>query len=474
MNSTVCQSNASVLNIKTVNAVNDSLNIVFVSCGKDVFMLSHEKCVARYALSKDFMTSNNVYFIAPFIPLITEYLVNISKRRSFWSLNEDILKINYSDNQYAVSIKEDTAYLCLHSPKTTKETSSICHIFIRASRLKKIPLEVMAELILEECIVNAQNESNISITSNDINIELNDEFLADDAKHCGKTREKEKTVWEELVEKNFCKFYPESYDGEEEMLYEGDNWGIDPLEFISRVNSSFDKHMKIDGRTKKVLFHAWMNGSWNKRRMDDSILNDNNTTTDSFFKPYLITHEKCDTEKEDEQSQTKRKYCNVSESIDEQPNKIMCKAEKFEAIQYSLGPNEEYIAIERFQSIDFKLKLQHQKEKIARDVSWKSSLSKLNDENVLLKTQVDSVVKERENIKLEYQKLFNLIKATQTQHQQEVNELIESICKKTYAYGDVRFENQDLLMIISELKNKLKTFEKGKGVNTKFDKSVTF
>ncbi|GJX56293.1 hypothetical protein Tco_0286190 [Tanacetum coccineum] len=51
-------------------------------------------------------------------------------------------------------------------------------------------------------------------------------------------------VWEELVEKFFYKFYPNSYDGEEEMLDEGENWGIDPLEFISRVNSSFDKHMK--------------------------------------------------------------------------------------------------------------------------------------------------------------------------------------------------------------------------------------
>ncbi|GJY89846.1 putative reverse transcriptase domain-containing protein [Tanacetum coccineum] len=34
----------------------------------------------------------------------------------------------YSDNQYAVSIKEDTAYLCLHSPKTIKETSLIRRI----------------------------------------------------------------------------------------------------------------------------------------------------------------------------------------------------------------------------------------------------------------------------------------------------------------------------------------------------------
>ncbi|GKB35587.1 hypothetical protein Tco_0880529, partial [Tanacetum coccineum] len=125
------------------------------------------------------------------------------------------------------------------------------------------------------------------------------------------------------------------------------------------------------------------------------------------------------------------------------------------------------------QSIDFELKLQHQKEKMACDVSWKSSLSKLNDKNVLLKTQVDFVVQERENIKLEYQKLFNSIKATRTQHQQEVNELIKSISQKTYAYGDVRSKNQDFLMIISELKDKLKDFEKGKGVNTKFDKSVT-
>ncbi|GJY76781.1 hypothetical protein Tco_0481897 [Tanacetum coccineum] len=64
------------------------------------------------------------------------------------------------------------------------------------------------------------------------------------------------------------------------------------------------------------------------------------------------------------------------------------------------------------QSIDFELKVQHQKEKMAYDVSWKSSLSKLSDENMSLKTQVDSIVPERENIKLEYQNLFNSIKAT--------------------------------------------------------------
>ncbi|GJZ90413.1 hypothetical protein Tco_0662340 [Tanacetum coccineum] len=99
------------------------------------------------------------------------------------------------------------------------------------------------------------------------------------------------------------------------------------------------------------------------------------------------------------------------------------------------------------QGIDFKLKLQHQKEKMDCDVSWKSKLSIINDENVLLKTQVDSVVKERENIKLEYQKLFNSIKATQTQHQKELDEMIEHVNQKTYAYADVRAQNQDLLTL---------------------------
>ncbi|GKB87367.1 hypothetical protein Tco_0959639 [Tanacetum coccineum] len=90
------------------------------------------------------------------------------------------------------------------------------------------------------------------------------------------------------------------------------------------------------------------------------------------------------------------------------------------------------------QSIDFEFKLQHQKEKMACDVSWKSRLSTLNDENVFLKTQVDSVVKERENVKLEYQKLFNSLKATRTEHQKELDELIEHVNRKTYAYVDVR------------------------------------
>ncbi|GJX73945.1 hypothetical protein Tco_0312540 [Tanacetum coccineum] len=60
--------------------------------------------------------------------------------------------------------------------------------------------------------------------------------LADDAKQWWINEGEGKiTIWEELVEKFFCKFYPDSYDEEEEILDKGDNWGIDPLEFISRT-----------------------------------------------------------------------------------------------------------------------------------------------------------------------------------------------------------------------------------------------
>ncbi|GJT92228.1 hypothetical protein Tco_1081073 [Tanacetum coccineum] len=89
--------------------------------------------------------------------------------------------------------------------------------------------------------------------------------------------------------------------------------------------------------------------------MNENILSSSDTTTDSIFEPYLKTQEKNNTKKDDERSQMKRK-CNdanleannASNTLNyEQPNKKMCNAVRFEAIKYSLGPNEEYIAIRR-------------------------------------------------------------------------------------------------------------------------------
>ncbi|GJW62950.1 retrovirus-related pol polyprotein from transposon TNT 1-94 [Tanacetum coccineum] len=99
-------------------------------------------------------------------------------------------------------------------------------------------------------------------------------------------------------------------------------------------------------------------------------------------------------------------------------------------------------------------------------------MKKLENENVSLEFQVQSLIKERENVKTEYQKLFYSIKRTRTQTQGEINELIENVNQNTYAYVDVRAQKQDLLITISELKAKLKNVEKSKSVNTKFGKDA--
>nr|GEY69717.1 Gag-Pol polyprotein [Tanacetum cinerariifolium]GEY70401.1 Gag-Pol polyprotein [Tanacetum cinerariifolium]GEY70433.1 Gag-Pol polyprotein [Tanacetum cinerariifolium] len=70
------------------------------------------------------------------------------------------------------------------------------------------------------------------------------------------------------------------------------------------------------------------------------------------------------------------------------------------------------------------------------DVFWKAKLSPLHDENVLLKHQFESTVKERENIQLEHQRLFNSIKATRAQHQKEINRMFKDVTQKTYAYAE--------------------------------------
>ncbi|GKB89335.1 hypothetical protein Tco_0961607 [Tanacetum coccineum] len=90
-----------------------------------------------------------------------------------------------------------------------------------------------------------------------------------------------------------------------------------------------------------------------------------------------------------------------------------------------------------------------------------SKMKKLESENVSLEFQVQSLIKERENVKSENQKLFDSIKKTRTQTQCEINELIKHFNQKTHAYAEVRAQNQDLLITISELKAKLKKVEKG-------------
>ncbi|GKA67858.1 hypothetical protein Tco_0767775 [Tanacetum coccineum] len=78
-------------------------------------------------------------------------------------------------------------------------------------------------------------------------------------------------------------------------------------------------------------------------------------------------------------------------------------------------------------------------------------IQKLEDENVSLDFKVQSLIKERDNAKMEYKKLFDSIKKTRSQTQKVMDELITHVSEKSYAYGAIRAENQNLLVTISEL-----------------------
>ncbi|GJY51422.1 hypothetical protein Tco_0442269 [Tanacetum coccineum] len=158
----------------------------------------------------------------------------------------------------------------------------------------------------------------------------------------------------------------------------------------------------------------------------------------------------------------------VNNNVQDEIEKIQRDAiQTQEGMQKRINILENDVQRSQKQSLDFELQLQHEKErrkcesslKNVCKTSWISKIEKLESENVSLEFQVQSLIKERENVKSEYQKLFDSIKKTRTQTQRKINELIEHVNQKTYAYVKVRVQNQDRLITISELKAKLKNVE---------------
>nr|GEU79905.1 hypothetical protein [Tanacetum cinerariifolium] len=209
----------------------------------------------------------------------------------------------------------------------------------------------MAKLLLNKCMEKAQTESNLSITNtnNDMNIELSEEFLtklqsnvyhgkfdddvvdhiakvlemldlikilsvdidrlrikvfpfslADDAKQWwidewdGKI-----TTWGILVGRFFCKYFPISGNGTNYVL--NNNNADEPCycELMAWLYSRQDD-MRIDRMTKSAICHSWIYGWGNNESSDDIVSSDNeweeyeygnppDTTTDSFFNPYMKT-----------------------------------------------------------------------------------------------------------------------------------------------------------------------------------------
>ncbi|GKA54813.1 hypothetical protein Tco_0753762 [Tanacetum coccineum] len=217
---------------------------------------------------------------------------------------------------------------------------------------------VMTELILRECMEKAPAKSSFAKPTVDDNVKI------------------------ELIMEYLMELQNNAYNGSEEEDYniieDDEEDGPDYLEVIIWLNSKCKGHKCMDGTTKTALLHNWLKEKGNNELMDDIKSTDKeweesdfgnhpNTNTNSFFKPYLDAQEKNDIEKRDERSQKKYKG-NTSklENIilnkaphsinikDEQLNERVCKAKKFKVIKYSLGPNEEYIAINNYECNAYK------------------------------------------------------------------------------------------------------------------------
>ncbi|GJX84663.1 hypothetical protein Tco_0335437 [Tanacetum coccineum] len=154
----------------------------------------------------------------------------------------------------------------------------------------------MVEPILYDNMEKASTKSNRSITSNDINIELNKKFLVE-------------------LRKN---------------IYHG-TYSEDIVDHIAKVLKmvdliyvpGLDSHqlrMKVFPLSLADDAKEW----WISEEMEKSPLG-RNLLRNSF-------------------GQIKRKD---NDKDDKPPHKKICTTEKFEAIKYSLGPNEEYLAIRR-------------------------------------------------------------------------------------------------------------------------------
>ncbi|GJR06338.1 retrovirus-related pol polyprotein from transposon TNT 1-94 [Tanacetum coccineum] len=128
---------------------------------------------------------------------------------------------------------------------------------------------------------------------------------------------------------------------------------------------------------------------------------------------------------------------------------VQLNYEKLNALYETFVPQQELSAEQKY----FSIPSTSDNGSESKDVPSESPVLKMSNESRLLK-MIDTL-------------------ATRAQHQKEIDETIEYVKQKTYAFGDIRAENQNLLLTISKVKNKLRTIEKRKNVNTKFDKSET-
>ncbi|GJX81638.1 retrotransposon protein, putative, ty1-copia subclass [Tanacetum coccineum] len=157
---------------------------------------------------------------AAYILVIMEYLVNISKRRAFWSLNEDILKITILKTN-TPSRKIWRIRACTHQRPQWNEAQYVefleelqvnaYHGWIDEDVINHIAM--VLKMIDSIYIPGVNSHQTFRMENLPLSLAV-EENKCSDKRRGGKVH----PFGKKLIEKFFCKFYPESYDGEEEMF----------------------------------------------------------------------------------------------------------------------------------------------------------------------------------------------------------------------------------------------------------------
>ncbi|GJS28788.1 hypothetical protein Tco_0489408 [Tanacetum coccineum] len=168
---------------------------------------------------------------------------------------------------------------------------------------------VMTELFLRECIEKAQAESSLAKPKidNNVKFKLNKEHLKelrnnsysgseeeDVVNHIAKVLEIIDLIKTPNVDTDRLRVhvFPFSLTGAAQKWDDEDD-GPDYFEFVTRLNSKFKDHRRMDGMNKNALLHYWVKGEGNNELMDDIESSDKewedsdygnprNTDNDSF------------------------------------------------------------------------------------------------------------------------------------------------------------------------------------------------
>ncbi|GJS23345.1 retrovirus-related pol polyprotein from transposon TNT 1-94 [Tanacetum coccineum] len=145
---------------------------------------------------------------------------------------------------------------------------------------------------------------------------------------------------------------------------------------------------------------------------------------------------------------------------------------KIKALYETFVPQQEISAEQTYFSIPSTSN--HSSE--SKDVPSESPVLKMPNEKILLQKEVDRLLEVSWTSEIRDCVLLSAAQQKRDLLKDELDKSSNNFSDyklRTHAYGDVRAENQDLLMTIFELKSKLCTIERGKNVNTNFDSSKT-